>query len=104
MVPDIVFGLVRAQSADQAKLTVAGRAKQLPPITGGSWTPRIARGVRRRMHRLLFEAAHQGCQHCVAHYLDVEKLDPLSESENSRYMRRREVMAVPGCLSECMDT
>ena len=56
------------------------------------------------MHRLLFEAAHQGCQHCVAHYLDVEKLDPLSESENSRYMRRREVMAVPGCLSECMDT
>ena len=25
-------------------------------------------------------------------------------SENSRYMRRREVMAVSGCLSECMGT
>ena len=34
----------------------------------------------------------------------VELRTTRSRRHNSRYMRRREVMAVAGCLSECMDT
>ena len=50
----------------------------------GKSHPPSARRTRPRKY-WLFAAAEQGCRRCVAHYLEVEKVHPLSESGHMHY-------------------
>ena len=50
----------------------------------GKSHPPSARRIRPRKY-WLFAAAEQGCKRCVAHYLEVERVHPLSESGHMHY-------------------
>ena len=52
-------------------------------VLGSSHPPNQRRAAERKYW--LFEAAAQGCQVCVAHYLEVEQVDPASKSGSRQY-------------------
>ena len=52
-------------------------------VLGSSNPPNQRRAAERKY--LQFEAAAQGCQVCVAHYLEVEQVDPASKSGSRQY-------------------